>query len=76
MRFGATGTKRKSFLKFCTQNIGKQFLSGNFFTLLLGSQDIDKTCINASSRIIKLDKEEFNDFVKIFKEIANIEDEN
>lgn len=45
LKFSATGSKRKAYIKYCFQNIVKSLLEGNYGPLLFGCNFLAKKCI-------------------------------
>lgn len=45
LKFSATGSKRKQYIRYCFQNVARILMDGNYGTLLFGSNCLTKNCI-------------------------------
>ncbi|CAD8142581.1 unnamed protein product [Paramecium octaurelia] len=65
LKFKATGTKRKQYIRYCFQNIARLLLDGNYGTLLFGQSYFSKT-------YTMHDEEELADYIKNLRDATGI----
>ncbi|CAD8121015.1 unnamed protein product [Paramecium sonneborni] len=63
LKFSATGSKRKQYIRYCFQNVARILMDGNYGTLLFGSN-----CLSKNFQL--LEDEELHEYIKLFKEIT------
>ncbi|CAD8196339.1 unnamed protein product [Paramecium octaurelia] len=68
LKFSATGSKRKQYIRYCFQNVARILMDGNYGTLLFGSN-----CLTKNFQL--LEDEELHEYVKQFKEITGCSEE-
>ncbi|CAD8135576.1 unnamed protein product [Paramecium octaurelia] len=68
LKFNATGTKRKQYMRYCFQNIARLLLDGNYGTLLFGQSYFSKT-------YTMHDEEELKDYLKNLRDATGICDD-